>query len=191
MIILITKIKDLCRCLQFKNLPRLCMSATQAVTAFACDANLQNALHQAGVLVHFLFYMFNYDFTLDEGGVERSGESNQQEIANSLARCCLGACARLAEGNNTVMRSLVALLTPYLSKKIGSDATEILKIMNSNSRNPYLIWDNATRAELRSYLESERESLLKKGECEDKDLGSLFKYSILEKELSIGDIYIR
>ena len=89
-------IKDLCRCLQFKNLPRLCSSATEAVTAFACDQNLQNALHQAGVLVHMLFYMFNYDFTLEEGGVERSGESNQQEIANSLAKCCIRACARLA-----------------------------------------------------------------------------------------------
>jgi DnaJ homolog subfamily C member 13 len=201
MLSLTNLIKDLCRCLQFKNLPRLCLSATQAVIAFACDSSLQNALYQSGVLVHLLFYMFNYDFTLEEGGVERTGESNQQEIANNLARYCLNACARLAgfvengqkpqEMNNTVMCSLISLLTPYLSKSINSNPSETLKTMNSNSRNPYLIWDNATRAELRSYLENERESLYKKGECEDKNLGSLFKYSILEKELSIGDIYIR
>ena len=97
----------------------------------------------------------------------------------------------MPEINNPVMRSLASLLTPYLSKNINKNQLEILKVMNSNSRNPYLIWDNATRAELRSYLENERESLYKKGECEDKNLGSMFKYSILEKELSIGDIYIR
>ena len=89
-------IKDLCRCMQFKNVTRLCLSAAEAVSSFAPDSTLQNALHQAGVLVHLLFYMFNYDFTLDEGGVERSNESNQQETANNLARHCLKSCARLA-----------------------------------------------------------------------------------------------
>lgn len=89
-------IKDLSRCLYFKNLPRLCLSTAEAVSAFAPDTNLQNALHQAGVLVHLLFYMFNYDFTLEEGGVERANESNQQEVANSLARVCIRSCARLA-----------------------------------------------------------------------------------------------
>ena len=63
--------------------------------------NLQNALHQAGVLVHLLFYMFNYDFTLEEGGVEKENESNQQEVANNLARICVRACARLAGFNET------------------------------------------------------------------------------------------
>lgn len=96
MLALPNMIKDLCRCLYFKNLPNLCSSAAEAVSAFAPDVPLQNALHQAGVLVHLLFYMFNYDFTLDEGGVERSKESNQQEVANHLARICVQACARLA-----------------------------------------------------------------------------------------------
>jgi hypothetical protein len=33
---------------------------------------------QAGVLWHLLLFMFSYDFTLEEGGVERSEEANQQ-----------------------------------------------------------------------------------------------------------------
>lgn len=89
-------IKDLARCMYFKNLPTLCMHVAEAVSAFACDQSLQSALHLAGIHVHLLFYMFNYDFTLDEGGVERSKESNQQEVANHLARVCVRACARLA-----------------------------------------------------------------------------------------------
>lgn len=93
-------IKDLCRCLYFKNLPRLCSTSAEAVSAFAPDLGLQNALHQAGVLVHLLFYMFNYDFTLEEGGVEKANESNQQEVANNLARVCVRACARLAGFND-------------------------------------------------------------------------------------------
>jgi DnaJ family protein C protein 13 len=208
-------IKDLCRCLQFKNLTRLCLSTADAVSALAPDTNLQTALHDAGVLVHLLYYMFNYDFTLEEGGVERSSDSNQQEIDNNLASMCIKACARLAGFHNgfelaltaeeaaqqqqlskqlpanEVMKSLIALLTPYLARNISQNSHEILKTLNSNTRNPYLLWDNATRAELRAYLENERESLYKKGECMDTNLGTLFKYSVLDKELVIGDIFVR
>jgi DnaJ family protein C protein 13 len=218
MLSLATLVKDLCRCLYFKNLPRLCTTAAEAASSFAPDQNLQNALHQAGVLVHLLFYMFNYDFTLEEGGVERANDSNQQEVANNLARVSVRACARLAGFNegyadtnkdspvkqpdgqllpavtnginkqhtNRVMQSLISLLTPYLARNINNPAAEILKLINQNSRNPYLIWDNSTRAELRTYLENERDNLFKKGECLDPDLGRLFKYSVLEKELTIG-----
>jgi DnaJ homolog subfamily C member 13 len=212
-------IKDLCRCLYFKNLPRLCLSSSDAVSSFAIDAQLQNALYECGVLYHLLFYMFNYDFTLDEGGVERSHESNQQEIANNLARACVKACARLAghsvanttstpaqengeetvksgatpapPKNNRINNSLIAMLTPYMAKHIGDEPYSILKLMNSNTLNPYLIWDNSTRGELKIFLENEREHMYKKGECLDPNLGSLFKYSALEKELVIGDIYVR
>lgn len=92
---------------------------------------------------------------------------------------------------NCVMKSLIALLTPYLARNINNNPSDILKLMNLNTRNPYLLWDNATRAELRAYLEEERENLFKKGECMDTNLGTLFKYSALEKELVIGDVYIR
>ena len=39
---------------------------------------LCSASFQAGVLWHLLLFLFNYDFTLDEGGVEKSSETNQQ-----------------------------------------------------------------------------------------------------------------
>lgn len=212
-------VKDLCRCLHFKNIPRLCLSAAEAIGAFAPDSNLQNALYECGVVINLLFYMFMYDFTLEEGGVDRSDQqhgANQQEKANNLALACIKSLSRLAgfhtgfeqqqqqesvnnkendqtkpDKNNRVMHSLIALLTPYLARNVNGDPKEILKLMNSNSKNPYLIWDNSTRAELRTYLENERECLYKKGECGDPFLGTRFKYSVLEKELTIGDIYVR
>ena len=51
---------------------------------------------QAGVLWHLMLFLFNYDYTLDESGVETSDETNQQEVANMLGRLTLEAVARLA-----------------------------------------------------------------------------------------------
>ena len=36
------------------------------------------SLSQAGVLWHVLQYIFNYDYTLDESGVETNESTNQQ-----------------------------------------------------------------------------------------------------------------
>ena len=33
---------------------------------------------------------------------------------------------------------------------------QILKMLNSNAENPYLIWDNATRMELNEFLETQQ-----------------------------------
>ena len=48
------------------------------MSAFCVDFWLQTNLFQSGVLWHLLPNLFKYDFTLDEGGVEKSQESNQQ-----------------------------------------------------------------------------------------------------------------
>lgn len=43
-----------------------------------------SCLLQAGVLWHLLLFLFNYDFTLDESGVEKSAETNQQVRKKTL-----------------------------------------------------------------------------------------------------------
>ncbi|KAK2561616.1 DnaJ-like protein subfamily C member 13 [Acropora cervicornis] len=159
-------IKDLCRVLYHKNLPALCSVASQCVSAFCVDFWLQTQLLQAGVLWHLLLFLFNYDYTLDEGGVEKSAETNQQEISNNLARLSIDALARLGgyltdenatPENPAIRKSLSKMLTPYIAKQLSNDSPkEILKLLNSNSENPYLIWDNATRAELIEFLEKEQ-----------------------------------
>lgn len=37
----------------------------------------------------------------------------------------------------------------------------MLKILNSNTENPYLIWDNATRQELTEYLADQQTKVMK------------------------------
>lgn len=39
---------------------------------------------------------------------------------------------------------------------------QVLKLLNSNSENPYLIWNNGTRAELLEFLESQQEGNIKR-----------------------------
>ncbi|ESP01912.1 hypothetical protein LOTGIDRAFT_172288, partial [Lottia gigantea] len=195
-------IKDLCRILSFKNLPKLCSVVADCVSAFCIDFWLQTNLYESGVLWHLLIYLFQYDFTLEEGGVERSDGSNQQEVSNQLAKLCIKACARLggyyrndsqlnSPDNPTIKKSLRALLTPYLARKLeNEDPSELLKILNSNTENPYLIWDNATRAQLQEYLTDNQERMIKTGQC-DKSFGGDLVYEIHSKELIIGEIFVR
>jgi len=83
------------------------------------------------------------------------------------------------------------MLTPYVARKLAVvSATEILKMLNSNTESPYLIWNNSTRAELLEFLESQQENMIKKGDC-DKTYGSEFVYSDHAKELIVGEIFVR
>ena len=54
---------------------------TECIGALAVDFWLQTHMHQCGVLWHLLLFLFNYDYTLEEGGVERSDQTNQQVTA--------------------------------------------------------------------------------------------------------------
>jgi DnaJ family protein C protein 13 len=71
-----------------------------------------------------------------------------------------------------------------------NEVGEVLKLLNSNSENPYLVWDNSTRAELTEFLEEERTSSVRRGTC-DPAFGSNFKFTAHEDELIVGDIFVR
>lgn len=90
-------------------------------------------LLKSGVLWHLLMYMFNYDYTLDEGGIEKNEESNKQEVSNRLAKESIRACSSLggyvASENqpppNMLTRGILeSLLTPYLSNRLGQEKPE-------------------------------------------------------------------
>uniref|UniRef100_A0A6P7GW87 DnaJ homolog subfamily C member 13-like n=1 Tax=Diabrotica virgifera virgifera TaxID=50390 RepID=A0A6P7GW87_DIAVI len=154
-------------------------------------------LLKSGALWHLLLYMFNYDFTLDEGGVEKSEEANKQEVSNMLAKKAVQACAALGgyvQGEdkpppNSLTRGILKeLLTGYLSEQLGDEKPEeILKILNSNTETPYLIWDNGTRAELMDFLETQRNNR-NQGDFYNPNE---FKYSAHDGEHKIGDIFIK
>lgn len=63
----------------------------------------------------------------------------------------------------------------------------MLKVLNSNMENPYLIWDNGTRAELLEFVEKHRTSSVQTSEL----FGAEFKLSVYSKELIVGDIFVR
>lgn len=193
-------IKDLCRVLYYRNLPALNSVAAECVSAFSVDFWLQTQLLQAGVLWHLLLFVFSYDYTLDESGVEKSAETNQQETLNSLARLSIDALARLGgyltdenktPENPAIRKSLSSMFTPYIAKQLSNDnPKEILKLLNSNTENPYLIWDNATRAELTEFLEAQQLRKIKTGDC-DTSFGARFTFSVFSEELIVGEIFVR
>lgn len=190
-------VKDLCRLLYFKHLTKLCYIATECVSALAMDSILQMQLLKAGALWHLLLFMFNYDFTLDEGGVERSEDANQQEVSNRLAKAAVIACARLAgyfsdqfeTPHNPVATGILdTLLTPFVSHQLGKEGPEmVLKTLNSNCETPYLIWDNGTRAELIDFLETQRQT---KETC-DLAIENEFNYSAHCDKLQVGRIFVQ
>ena len=77
--------------------------------------------------------MFNYDYTLVESGVEVSSDSNQQEVNNNLARNSIRALARMGgyldgddktPDNPAVQKSLNALLTPFVARKLAKEPAD-------------------------------------------------------------------
>lgn len=50
---------------------------------------------QSGAVFHLGLFLFSYDYTLDESGVEAAEDTNQQQIINQLGCCALIALGRL------------------------------------------------------------------------------------------------
>jgi len=59
-------------------LPKLHCDAVDCISEMASNSNLQMSFLQKGAIWHLLTYMFSYDYTLEECGVERSEEANNQ-----------------------------------------------------------------------------------------------------------------
>ncbi|CAI4221283.1 unnamed protein product [Auanema sp. JU1783] len=185
---------NLCHLLQFSQLPRLSSAAAECVCGMAVDTLLQTQLFQAGILWQLVPHLFHFDYTLDEGGVQHSENSNKQSLANRLARSSCEALACLAgfrehtPDNDGVQNSLRALLTPYVCRLIRTTTNDIvLKVLNCNTEDPYLIWDNATRAEVLQFVERHRTSHENSSEL----FGAEFQLSVYAKELIVGDVFIR
>lgn len=97
---------------------------------------------------------------------------------------------------NIVVKSILdILLTPFIANKLAIDSeSEVLKILTQNTRNPYLIWDNATRTQLLDFLENQRQNSSKEQYADITDIyntTSKFVYDVTRDELKIGGVYIR
>ncbi|XP_054738081.1 dnaJ homolog subfamily C member 13 [Anastrepha obliqua] len=309
-------LSDVCRVVYFKHT----LSVSLVTSMAANNYELQCNLVRNGVLWSLLLFWFDYDYTLDESGVQASDKTNQQQVANTLAKMAVLACIALAgygldlhkatngadnsggdgndsptttakaskinpaiaspsssaytknahnplqntskqlaitssgsvdaepktavakqdsnasnksdalsnasstekEGNgetngntiaktndsnlpkytivseprNTIVKQVLdRLLTPYIANKLPKErAGDILKVLTSNTRNPYLIWDNGTRAQLVDFLETQRTTAVKEtfeDIAEVYNLVSEFQYDACKDELQIGGVYIR
>lgn len=97
---------------------------------------------------------------------------------------------------NIVVKSILdILLTPFIANKLAIEPeSDVLKILTQNTRNPYLIWDNATRAQLLDFLEYQRQHSSKEQYADITDIyntTSKFVYDATRDELKIGGVYIR
>ncbi|KAK9497827.1 hypothetical protein O3M35_003746 [Rhynocoris fuscipes] len=189
-------IPDIIQILRFKGLIKLRCAIVECISSLSVDPNLQYGFLQSGVLWYLISFLFIYDFTLEESGIESKQDSNQQEVSNQLAKLSVKACGQLAgylEGNSNsphnvrVKSVLDTLLTPYLATMLSDDNPhQVLKTLTSNSSSPYLVWDNSTRTELLEWL-SERRSK----EFIDKPFDEVsFSFSTHSKHLVVGGIFI-
>ena len=125
---------------------------------------------------YLLNNLFNYDYTLEEGGVDADETTNEQKAANNLAKTSLKALAYLSRGvvkshgdepvevqlsldktprTMDLIANMNNMLTPYVVRRLADEDYEsILKMLNTNESTPYFIWDNSTRGDLCNYLET-------------------------------------
>ena len=89
-------------------------------------------------------------------------------MANSLAKLSVHALARMGgylsedehitPDNPIVKEGLAAMLSPYMAKQLHkNEPHQLLKLLTTNSENPYLVWNNGTRSELVGFLEEQRD----------------------------------
>lgn len=83
-------------------------------------------------------------------------------------------------------------LTPYIVSQLHDRG--VLKLLNSNQEQPYLVWDNSCRQELIDKLDETRDYLVKneyKLNVEKFGNPTEFLYSAHKHELIIGEIFVR
>lgn len=119
----------------------------------ANNSELQTNLVKNGVIWSLLLFLFEYDFTLDESGVQAEEKSNQQKSANNLARMSIlsivalcGYELKLIIDENDPLNAAIrynAATSPASVTSTGSPAKEPLAAHPSSSSSP-LYTSNAT-----------------------------------------------
>jgi DnaJ family protein C protein 13 len=184
-------LKELCHCLNYIHLKQLCICTCKAAMSLCnADVRLRDILHRYGLFVYACRGLFNYDYTLDESGI--ADASNKQYIDNQLAFDYLQTLASLIKDNPPATIAAQTFLTPYIVSQLPDRS--VLKLLNSNQEQAYLIWDNSCRQELIDKMDETRDYLVKNDYKLDIDKfgnPSEFQYSAYKNELIIGEIFVR
>lgn len=157
--------------LQFCLLRTIHPTATTAQsTAYASNATnlIQNSLHLAqslNAITTVAATESNFKSYVNVNEIGTSAATVSQPAATSAApierTSPTGgkryAIAARPPRNRIVKQMLDRLLTPFVADQLaGADDAAVLKLLTSNTRSPYLIWENATRAQLVDFLERQR-----------------------------------
>lgn len=84
-------VRDVCRVVYFKHSLSVSLVTSLAVN----NPDLQCQLVRGGCIWSLLLFLFEYDYTLDESGVQTDESSNQQKQANTLAKLAILAIVAL------------------------------------------------------------------------------------------------
>lgn len=133
--------------------PKHSLSVGLVTSLAANNSELQTNLVKNGVIWSLLLFLFEYDFTLDESGVQAEEKSNQQKSANNLARMSIlsivalcGYELKLIIDENDPLNAAIrynAATSPASVTSTGSPAKEPLAAHPSSSSSP-LYTSNAT-----------------------------------------------
>ncbi|CAF1209876.1 unnamed protein product [Didymodactylos carnosus] len=202
-------LKEICHCFNYTHLKQLCTSLCKASRSLCIqDQRLRDMFYKHGLLVYLCLGLFNYDYTLEESGIEMDIEKgdNRQYIDNQLSFDYMATLITLLHDNKDsfCLNTSCTFLTSYIVKqmlKIQPDESQLdnkdkyrplLKLLNSNTETPYMIWDNSCRQELVEYLEQTRQILMKNEyKLNIDEFGRNFSYTAHKNELIIGDIFVR
>ncbi|KAF0992758.1 hypothetical protein HZS_1417, partial [Henneguya salminicola] len=179
------------------SLISLCCTTVECLVSLCSSSDVQMNILNFGIIYHLIWYLFLYDYTLSESGIETKQESNIQRNRNDLARLSLQALSIMSISclehttNIPIKTILSKLLTNYVVEKMVSEHhCHILKLINTNIENPNMKWNNNTRTQLKSLLENIRK-YNKDDETINHKQALEFVYEEHCNELTIGGIFIR
>lgn len=193
---------DVCTALRCKVSPKVVEAALECVCCSALDETLQRLLFERYILFLLVPHLFHYDYTLDEAQAQaQAGPKAAQTQLNMNAGLALLSLGRLGGRDPAafVDAHLQAAVDALLTKKITATICkrpmlDLLKDLNGNVVTPLLIWDNQTRAEVLSYVEANGPDVVNRptidGGLPPYDC-SAFRFPSLEREVLVGDIYVR
>lgn len=185
------------------QVPLLVENAVLACKSLSDDAQLREALIQAGVQWILLRLLLRFDATVENAGVELDGESHAQLQQNIIATSALASLAALVrfpikanapvtEKVSPLEKDLESLLTSFIMNQLrspNSSPTEVLQWLTTNTDEPYFLWNNLTRSELLSLIDA-RCDLAQSGNASVSQPLNQWVYSSHKGVLSIDGVYV-
>lgn len=187
-----------------KALP-LRKNAIDVCAVISLDPALRHELIGEGALWYLTRLLFLYDPTMEAAKVQLDEVNHTQCLKNHSASASLHALKRiifeptqdptLLEYLEHLQAGFATLLTPFITQKIKENPSdggkEELRLLVTNTENPYLVWNSSTRAELLAFVDKC---------CEDcrynKSIESFceamndFVYTAHQNLLQVGNLFV-